>query len=105
MRPRRPRNRRPTRANGSASPTTSGGVCPPQVFDSEQRPWVRPDGAEPERATEVIRRCPAGALRYRLAEVPPRSRTGRRPSYASPPAGSCCAQGDQGHALRLWSER
>ncbi|WP_329199749.1 MULTISPECIES: (4Fe-4S)-binding protein [unclassified Streptomyces] len=42
----------------------------PEVFDSGQRPWVRPDGAEPERVAEVIRRCPSGALQYRLTEGP-----------------------------------
>ncbi|WP_330299547.1 (4Fe-4S)-binding protein [Streptomyces sp. NBC_00503] len=42
----------------------------PAVFDPAQRPWVRPDGDEPERVAEVIRRCPSGALQYRLAEGP-----------------------------------
>ncbi|MCX5611142.1 (4Fe-4S)-binding protein [Streptomyces sp. NBC_00047] len=42
----------------------------PEVFDSGQRPWVRPDGAGPERVAEVIRRCPSGALQYRLADGP-----------------------------------
>ncbi|MFK0252520.1 (4Fe-4S)-binding protein [Streptomyces sp. NPDC090445] len=43
----------------------------PEVFDTGQRPWVQPDGAGPERVAEVIRRCPSGALQYRLAEGPP----------------------------------
>ncbi|PZG20464.1 hypothetical protein C1I95_09440 [Micromonospora craterilacus] len=48
----------------------------PEVFDTGQRPWIRPDGAEPERLAEVVRRCPSGALQYELvdggAETPDR---------------------------------
>jgi uncharacterized Fe-S cluster protein YjdI len=36
----------------------------PAVFDTERRPWILPDGADPEE--EVVRtvaRCPTGALR------------------------------------------
>ncbi|MGW5421954.1 (4Fe-4S)-binding protein [Streptomyces sp. NPDC003943] len=40
----------------------------PGVFDLEQRPWVRPDQADPALVAEVIRRCPSGALQYRPAE-------------------------------------
>ncbi|MFD7556265.1 (4Fe-4S)-binding protein [Streptomyces sp. NPDC059835] len=42
----------------------------PGVFDSARRPWIQPDGAAAESAAEVIRRCPSGALQYRLAEGP-----------------------------------
>ncbi|MGC5031119.1 (4Fe-4S)-binding protein [Micromonospora sp. DT229] len=40
----------------------------PEVFDTSQRPWIRPDGAEAERVAEVVRRCPSGALQYDLAD-------------------------------------
>ncbi|GAA0980114.1 (4Fe-4S)-binding protein [Nocardiopsis tropica] len=40
----------------------------PEVFDTARRPWIRPDGATAERLVEVVRRCPSGALRYRLAD-------------------------------------
>lgn len=40
----------------------------PEVFDTDQRPWVRPDNAEAERLAEVVRRCPSGALRYELVD-------------------------------------
>ncbi|MFJ3905324.1 (4Fe-4S)-binding protein [Streptomyces sp. NPDC090025] len=40
----------------------------PDVFDLQKRPWVQPDQASAERVAEVIRRCPSGALRYRLAD-------------------------------------
>lgn len=40
----------------------------PEVFDTTERPWIRPDGAEAERLVEVVRRCPSGALQYELVD-------------------------------------
>ncbi|MFI9004166.1 (4Fe-4S)-binding protein [Streptomyces sp. NPDC053541] len=40
----------------------------PGVFDLRRRPWVQPGGAAPEEVAEVVRRCPSGALRYRLPD-------------------------------------
>ncbi|WP_279516085.1 (4Fe-4S)-binding protein [Micromonospora sp. DH14] len=40
----------------------------PEVFDTGQRPWIRPEGAEAERLAEVVRRCPSGALQYELVD-------------------------------------
>ncbi|TDE37692.1 (4Fe-4S)-binding protein [Actinomadura sp. 6K520] len=40
----------------------------PEVFDTARRPWIRPDGAPADRLSEVVRRCPSGALQYRLAD-------------------------------------
>ncbi|WP_327327242.1 (4Fe-4S)-binding protein [Streptomyces sp. NBC_01210] len=40
----------------------------PHVFDLDSRPWVQPDGAAADRVAEVVRRCPSGALQYRLAD-------------------------------------
>ncbi|GHB61555.1 hypothetical protein GCM10010347_34680 [Streptomyces cirratus] len=89
----------------------------PEVFDSGQRPWVRPDGAEPERVAEVVRR-PFGS-----APVPARRRAGRGTGPADEcrtvtgrpvgparrterdQAGRHGPAGDQGDALRLWGER
>lgn len=49
----------------------------PEVFDTAKRPWIQPDGAAADRLTEVVRRCPSGALQYELAdggtETPDRS--------------------------------
>ena len=36
----------------------------PQVFDTKQRPWVRPDAESPDKVAEVIMRCPTGALHF-----------------------------------------
>ena len=40
----------------------------PEVFDLRERPWIRPALADPEVIAEVIRRCPTGALHYRLSD-------------------------------------
>ena len=38
----------------------------PSVFDVNARPWIDPDGADPETVAEVVGRCPSGALRYEI---------------------------------------
>jgi uncharacterized Fe-S cluster protein YjdI/CDGSH-type Zn-finger protein len=43
----------------------------PEVFDTKRRPWILPDGAPAARVAEVVRRCPSGALRYRLVDGEP----------------------------------
>lgn len=35
----------------------------PAVFDRARSNWIDPDGEPPERTTEVVLRCPSGALR------------------------------------------
>jgi uncharacterized Fe-S cluster protein YjdI/CDGSH-type Zn-finger protein len=42
-----------------------------QVFDTRKRPWIQPENASAEQVAEVVRRCPSGALHYRLEEGPP----------------------------------
>jgi uncharacterized Fe-S cluster protein YjdI/CDGSH-type Zn-finger protein len=42
----------------------------PQVFDARKRPWIQSENASAEEVTEVVRRCPSGALHYRLKEGP-----------------------------------
>ena len=36
----------------------------PEVFDPSERPWVRPEQAQPDRVAEVVMRCPTGALQF-----------------------------------------
>ena len=36
------------------------------VFDVSKRPWVNLDGASPDKVVEQVKRCPSGALRFRL---------------------------------------
>ena len=40
----------------------------PQVFDTGRRPWISPDAAPADEVAEVVRRCPSGALQYRLVD-------------------------------------
>ncbi|HZB09048.1 MAG TPA: (4Fe-4S)-binding protein [Rubrobacter sp.] len=42
----------------------------PQVFDARMRPWIQPENASAGQVAEVVRRCPSGALHYRLEEGP-----------------------------------
>lgn len=42
----------------------------PQAFDVNKRPWIQPENASAEQVAEVVRRCPSGALHYRLEEGP-----------------------------------
>ena len=38
----------------------------PAVFDVGRADWIRPGAAPAEQVAEVIRRCPSGALQYRM---------------------------------------
>jgi uncharacterized Fe-S cluster protein YjdI len=54
----------------------------PDVFKPGRRPWVRPELGDPEEIARVVRRCPTGALHYRIeggpAEEPASPTTIRR---------------------------
>ena len=48
---------------------THSGVCVrglPRVFDVGRRDWVRPDAASAAEVAAQVRRCPSGALQYRM---------------------------------------
>lgn len=36
----------------------------PSVFDTDERPWVDPDGADADAVADVVMRCPTGALHF-----------------------------------------
>lgn len=36
----------------------------PEVFDPGKRPWMQPENAGPDAITEVVLRCPSGALQF-----------------------------------------
>jgi uncharacterized Fe-S cluster protein YjdI len=40
----------------------------PTVFDTAKRPWIAPDAGDVDALAVVIRRCPTGALHYKLRE-------------------------------------
>lgn len=47
----------------------------PEVFDTARRPWIRSGGAPADRVAQVVRRCPSGALQYRLDDGRPEEPT------------------------------
>lgn len=53
----------------------------PGVFVSDEKPWIRPEGADPDAIVRVIEACPSGALSYERKdgadETPPRTNTVR----------------------------
>lgn len=43
------------------------GVCVrtlPQVYNTKERPWIKPENATTEELKAQINRCPSGALSY-----------------------------------------
>lgn len=40
----------------------------PNVFDPKRKPWIKPELASVDELTEVIERCPTGALHYELED-------------------------------------
>jgi uncharacterized Fe-S cluster protein YjdI len=63
------------------------------VFDPSRRPWIRADLAQPHDVAEVVRRCPTGALHYRLADG--EDEQANQPTViALDPAGPLLVRGD-----------
>jgi uncharacterized Fe-S cluster protein YjdI len=65
----------------------------PAVFDVTRRPWVRADLADADAVAEVVRRCPTGALHYRLAAGEPEEAT-RPTTITRDPRGPLLVRGD-----------
>ncbi len=62
------------------------------VFDNRRRPWVDPDGADPDKIVDVVERCPSGALSYVRADGPAES---PEPTVIRPqPGGALFVRGD-----------
>lgn len=55
----------------------------PNVFRLKRRPWVSPDSGDPDEITEVIERCPSGALLYRRLDGKPQEQP-RTPATVTP---------------------
>jgi len=65
----------------------------PQVFDPARRPWIRADLADSDTVAEVVRRCPTGALHYRLPAEQPEEPP--HPTIITPdPRGPLLVRGD-----------
>jgi len=37
-----------------------------EVFDPRKRPWITPEGSTTEKIVEQIKKCPSGALGFRM---------------------------------------
>jgi CDGSH-type Zn-finger protein/uncharacterized Fe-S cluster protein YjdI len=64
----------------------------PEVFDPEARPWIRPDAADLASLTEVVNRCPSGALRI--------ERRDGVPAMTVPPLNTCLVMPDGPNFVR-----
>ncbi len=42
----------------------------PEVFDVKRRPWIMPNAAPAQAVTDVVSRCPSGALQYTWYDQP-----------------------------------
>jgi uncharacterized Fe-S cluster protein YjdI len=66
----------------------------PAVFDTQRRPWILPDGADPEDVVRVVASCPTGALRTH----PITTTTGEQPvtptDVTAVPGGPVLLRGD-----------
>jgi len=40
----------------------------PSVFDKDSRPWINPDMSNKDSIIEVIKKCPSGALSYKIGD-------------------------------------
>lgn len=78
---------------------THAGECVrglPEVFDSEARPWIRPERAPAARIAEVVARCPSGALEFvaKGAEAGPPAAAPARSTISLKPDGPLLLSGD-----------
>jgi uncharacterized Fe-S cluster protein YjdI/CDGSH-type Zn-finger protein len=65
----------------------------PRVFDPTRRPWIRADLAAAQAVAEVVRRCPTGALHYRLPAAEPEEPT-HPTTITHDPRGPLLVRGD-----------
>ena len=65
----------------------------PQVFDPTRGPWIRADLADAQAVAEIVRRCPTGALHYRLLAAEPEEPTSPT-TITTDPQGPLLVRGD-----------
>jgi uncharacterized Fe-S cluster protein YjdI len=66
----------------------------PAVFDTDRRPWILPDGADPEEVVRVVARCPTGALRTHPIEPTPSEQPVTPTEVTVVPGGPVLLRGD-----------
>ncbi|WP_276259231.1 CDGSH iron-sulfur domain-containing protein [Haloglomus litoreum] len=65
----------------------------PEVFDTDRRPWIDPDGADADEVARVVERCPTGALHFERADGSGET-TPRRNTVTLAPDGPLYLRGD-----------
>ncbi len=66
----------------------------PEVFDTDRRPWIRPDKATPQDVARVILRCPTGALSFDRLDGGPQEKPPERNHIMVSPDGPLYCAGD-----------
>jgi uncharacterized Fe-S cluster protein YjdI len=66
----------------------------PAVFDAGRRPWILPDGADPDDVVRVVARCPTGALRTHPVEPAAGEEPAMPTEVTAPPGGPVLLRGD-----------
>lgn len=64
------------------------------AFDPDRRPWVDPAAASPARVSEVVMRCPSGALHFERLDGGPAEPVPARNMVTLAPDGPLYARGD-----------
>jgi len=64
------------------------------VFDTDRRPWILPDGADPEDVVTVVARCPTGALRTHAITTTASEQPVAPTEVAALPGGPVLLRGD-----------
>jgi CDGSH-type Zn-finger protein len=54
------------------------------VFRLRHKPWIDPDGSDPEKIKDVIGQCPSGALSYSIDDIEHRDREGEPAIFVAP---------------------
>ena len=66
----------------------------PAVFDRDRRPWILPDGGEPDDVLRVVALCPTGALRTHPRASAAHERPATPTEITAVPGGPVVVRGD-----------
>ena len=64
-----------------------------EVFNSQARPWIDVDAAEPDRIAETVRTCPTGALHFRRLDDGPQEQEAAQTTVEPCPDGPLFVRG------------
>ena len=65
-----------------------------EVFDPKKRPWIQPEEASAEKISQVVERCPTGALHYELKNSSNNEQVPNKNSISVTPDGPVYFRGD-----------